>query len=109
MTRLFAADVETAFLHAFEDITVAYFRTFESETEPLQIPLQPQVRHDRRHHAATTKAASFVQSLGDQRHQLIAIDGLTRFIDHDQAVGIPVQCQTDIGAGFAHLGLDRIE
>ena len=35
----------------------------------------------------------------EQRHQLIAIDHAAFFIDHDQAVGVTIERNANIGAG----------
>jgi hypothetical protein len=46
---------------------------------------------------------SACQLLGDQRHQLVAIDHLALLVDDQHPVGVAIQRDADIGAHFVHL------
>ena len=45
----------------------------------------------------------------DQTHDLVPIHRASFLVDHDQAVGIAIERNADIGAFFDHPCLDRIE
>ena len=53
------------------------------------------------------KPAVVLPASGNHRHQLIAVDQMTLFIDDHDAVGIAVERDPDIGAHLAHLGGQR--
>ena len=42
-------------------------------------------------------------AVGDDRHQLIAIDDIALLIDNHHAVGIAIKRDADVGAHFTHL------
>ena len=56
--------------------------------------------------ATTPPAVSLpraVPGLGDDRHQLVAVDDLALLVDDDDAVGVAVERDADVGAHLAHL------
>ena len=69
----------------------------------LQIALEAEVAHDGRDDAARRKLAAPMPALGDDRHQLIAIDDLAFFVDDDDAVGVAIERDADVGAHFLDL------
>ena len=46
-------------------------------------------------------------ALRDHREQLIAVDHVAALVDDDDAVGVAVQRNADVGAHFAHLAAQR--
>src|SRR3546814_7985788 len=55
MSRLFAADIEAAFLHPFEHMAVADLGALEPQPLALQKAFEAEVRHHRRDDAAALK------------------------------------------------------
>src|SRR4051794_13090525 len=88
--------------HMLDNIAVADLGTGKRHPVVAEIALKPEIRHHRRHDSAALESAPAVPGLGDQRHQLIAIDPLTALVGHDPPAGIAVECNADIGAYLAH-------
>ncbi len=97
MSRLFAADVEPALTHPFEDIAVPHLGPFQRQPLDGEAALQPQIRHDRRDNAATSQQAGGVPAQPQRRHDLVAIDDRAMFVDDDQPVGVAIERDADIG------------
>ena len=49
-----------------------------------------------------SRPSSF-QLCGDHGHELVAVDDVALLVDHQQAVGVAVERDADIGAHLAHL------
>ena len=61
--------------------------------------------------ATTPPAASLpraCQALGDDGHDLVAVDDLALLVDDDDAIGVAVERDADVGAHLAHLGDERL-
>ncbi len=61
--------------------------------------------------ATTPPAVSLPRAMpgvGDDGHQLVAVDDLALLVDDDDAVGVAVERDADVGAHFAHLGDQRL-
>ncbi len=50
----------------------------------------------------------FAQDRGDEGEDLVAVDDLAMLVGHDQAVGIAIQCDADIGAMLHDRGAELI-
>ena len=104
MCPLLAADVAAALAHL---PARSGRRPWCDEIEPgsRRLPLEPEVRHDRRDDRAAPSARRGLQAeRRDQRHQLVAVDQLALLVDDDQAVGVAVEREADVGAA----GDDRL-
>ena len=96
-------------LHRLEHVTIPDLGADQFEAFAGQEPLEPEVRHHRRHHPAAAQLSARRQLRADQGHDLIAIDRLAVLIDHDQPVGIAIQRDPDIRAAGDHGFLDQCE
>ena len=73
------------------------------EAEPGEMPLEAEIGHHGRDHAGLGQPAVFLPALGDHREQLVAVDHMAALVDDDDAVGVAVERDADVGAHLAHL------
>ncbi len=102
MARLLAAEVEAALAHALHHIAVAHLGAFELEAELPQEALQAEVRHDGGHHPAAVQTVLLGVGLGDDGHDLVAVDDHAPLVADHQPVGVAIERDADIGAVVAH-------
>ena len=76
---------------------------------PAEMAFKPEIGHHGRHHPGLCQPAVFFPAFGDDREQLVAVDHAAALVDDDDAVGVAVKRNADIGAHFAHLVRDRRE
>ena len=93
--------------HMLQHIAIAYRRARHAQSDAAQIALQPQIRHHGGHDAGLAQAAVLAPALRDDAHQLVAVDDLSKLVNQQQAVGVAVQRNANVGAHFAHLGDER--
>ena len=68
----------------------------------------PEIRHHGRDDARLGKAAVVLPALRDHREQLVAVDQMAALVDQDDAVGVAVERDADVGAHLAHLAAQRL-
>ncbi len=68
----------------------------------MQEALEPQVGHDGGHYAAARQAAGLGPGVGDDGHDLVAVDDLAALVADHQPVGVAVERDADVGAILAH-------
>ena len=105
---LFAAEIVTVLAHMFEDVAIADGGAGQSEADAAEIALEAEIGHDGGDDARLGEAAIILPAFGDDGHELVAIDDLALFIDDDDAVGVAIERDADIGAHFADLADDGI-
>ena len=88
--------------HHLKHITVADLGAEQLEPLPGEIAFEPEIGHHRRGHAAAAQLAARRQLAADQRHELVAIDGLALLVDDDQPVGVAIEGDADVGAFGEH-------
>ena len=108
MARLLAADIEAVLAHVLHDMAIADRRARHREAQPLEIALEPEVRHHGGDDAAAGQLTAAMPALGDHGHDLVTVDDVALLVDNDNAVGITVEADADVGAHFAHLGAQRL-
>ena len=74
---------------------------------PFEKALQPEIRHHGGDDAGLGEPAVFLPALRDHRQQLVAVDQMAALIDQDDAIGVAVERDADIGAHLAHLAAQR--
>src|ERR1700722_20497185 len=67
------------------------------------MPLQAEIRNHGGADAGLCEAAVLAPALGDDCKELVAVDQMTALVDDDDAVGVAVERNADIGAHFANL------
>jgi hypothetical protein len=102
-----AAEIVAAAQHLLQHIAVADRRAHEFDALAFEEALQPEIRHHGGDDAGLGEPAVFLPALRNHREQLVAIDHMSALIDQDDAVGIAVERDTDVGAHFAHLAAER--
>ena len=60
--------------------------------------LEPEIRHHRGDHALGRKLAAAQPVAGDERHKLIAVEHAAVLVDHDEAVGVAIERDAEMGA-----------
>ncbi len=108
VARLLAADVEALGPHRLEHVAITHGGAFQRQPERSEIPFQSKVAHHRGDQSVAAQVTAQVPRLGDHRHELVAIDDLAIFIDDDDAVGIAVERDADVGPHLLDLGPQRI-
>src|SRR5712672_937777 len=107
VTGRLATDIVAAAQHLFENIAVADLRAHELDTLAFEKALQSEIRHYGGDDTRLGEAAVFLPALRDHREQLVAIDQMSALIDKDDPIGVAIECDTDVGAHFAHLAAQR--
>ena len=97
MTRGFTAQQPAALCQLFHDITVTDLGTHERNLFALKCLLQAKVRHQCTNHT-TLEFTLRTEVRGDDVEQLIAIHFNTGMINHNDAVTVTIQRDTQIGS-----------
>ena len=72
------------------------------------MPLEAQIRHHRGDDAGFRQPPVIPPALGDHRQQLVAIDQMAVLVGDDDAIGVAIERDADIGAHFEHLAAERL-
>jgi hypothetical protein len=106
VARLLAAEGGARHLHALEDVLVADRRADDLTAGSLDRPLQAAVREDR--HDETARQRPVREPLeGEDPEHLVAVDHPTAAIHRDEAVGVTVEREPDVGAPLGDRGSER--
>ncbi len=108
MAGLLAAEVVAVLAHVLENVAVADRGADEGEAEIAEIALEAEIGHDRRDDAVLRQAAVLAPGAGDDAHELVAVDDVALLVDDEDAVGVAVEGDADIGAQFADLADQRL-
>jgi len=95
MSRRLAAKNAAALLEQREHVSIADLGAQELDTEAAQRELEPEVTHDR----ADDGAAQFLRRAPFARQdvdELIAVDEVAPFVDHDDAVAVTVEREAHV-------------
>ncbi len=103
MARLFAADIEPVRAHVFDDVSVADLGAVQREPLVGEMALQAEIGHHGRHQSAACQPAGLMPGLGDHRHDLVAVDDGTGFVDDQDPVRVAVERDAYIGLELANL------
>ena len=106
MAGLLAAEVFLLCPHGFRDVAVPDLGAAEGQAEAGKEALQAEIGHDGGDDAAAGEAAGKMHVARDQAEDLVAVDDFAAFIGEDDAVGIAVERDADIGAMFQHGGAE---
>ena len=71
------------------------------------MPLEPEIRHHRADDAGLGQPAVVAPAFGDHGEKLVAVDQMAVLVRDQDAVGIAVERDADIGAHLAHLAAER--
>ena len=93
---LLAADVEAVLAHVLQHVAVADRGAHHRQAEPLDVAFEPEVRHHRGDEAALAEPPVLHPALGDDGHQLVAVDDLALLVHHQQPVGVAVERDADV-------------
>ena len=105
---LLAADIEAVLAHMLADIAVADRRARQRQAVAAEIALQAEIGHDGGDDAVPAQPPVLVPGGGDHRHQLVAVDDAALLVDEDDAVGVAVERDAEIGAHLVHLARQRL-
>src|SRR6185437_322010 len=64
---------------------------------------EPEIGHHRGDDAAAGEPSALLPGLGDDRHQLVAVDDAALLVDNHHPVGVAVERNADIGAHLVDL------
>ena len=97
MAGLFAAQVKPVLAHMLYHIAVAHTRARQPQPLSLQISLKPQIGHNGCDNARRAQALMPVPVGRNQPHNLVAINNAAVLVANDEAVGIAIKRNADIG------------
>src|SRR6185312_9960088 len=107
--RLLAAQRRAALQHLFEYILVAHRRAQQSNTLALEGFLESEIRHDSRDHGIAGQFARALHRAACQEQHCVAIDNFPAVRNEKRAIGIAIEGNPCVGAGFEHSFAQRIE
>src|SRR4051812_42380561 len=103
MAGLLATDIIIVLAHVLDDIAVADLRARKTKALVPKEALKAEIGHDGRDDTVAAQLLALGPAFGDDGHQLIAIDDRTVFVHDDDAVGIAIERDADIGAHLVDL------
>ena len=104
MAALFAAQGIPAGAHGLDDITVAHARLHGLYAAPMEGLVKPKIAHDGRDQGVFSQQPSRLVIHGEHGHGGVAVDDAAEFVDEDEAIGVAVEGDADVGAVFANEG-----
>ena len=104
VTRLLAAEFIAALVHLFKHIAVADTGTNKTHAVFAAELMQPQIRHHRCHDRAAAELAATLHIRAADSEHLVTVDDAALLVDEKAAVGIAVECNTNIVAARNDLG-----
>ena len=103
MAGLLAAEIVAVLAHVLEHVAVADRGAHELQPEAAEIALEAEIGHDGGDDAGLRQAPVLAPGARDDGHELVAVDELPLLVDDEDAVGVAVERDADIGAELAHL------
>ena len=102
VAALLPAEAAPGHLHALEDVLVSDRRSDDVPPGRLDGGLQAAVRQHRHDEAAAGQGVALEAVQGQDPEHLIAVDDVAARVDRDEAVGIAVEREADVGAALDH-------
>jgi len=96
VARLLAAEHEVVFVERDEHVAVADRRLDDAHAGVTQRMPQPEVRHHRDRDRVVAEQPACVQVERGHHHDLVTVDDLAPFVDHDHAVGVTVEGEAGV-------------
>ena len=106
VAALFAADVEIAFDHLLDHVTVADLRAENLAADLRERFLQAVIAHHRGHQRILRETALPDELARGDGHDLVAVDQFALFVAKEDTVRVAVVGDADLRAGLAHKELD---
>ena len=110
MARLFSTDIAATFPHFLQNVTITNLgskRALAPDSPSFLLLRACEVAHYRGNDSLALEFAARFEAERNQRHQLVAVDDMTLFIDRDQTVGIAVERKANIGSARNHGLLEQ--
>src|SRR5260370_30472132 len=90
MSGLLAAEAVAILAHLVDDVAIANARAANINSPTSYRPLESYVAHHRCHQGVLLERVALNHCPGADRHRRISIDDLSRLVDDDQPVRVPV-------------------
>ena len=103
VARLFAPEVQTASPHRFDDVAIAHVAAQQLAVVVLDGALEAEIAHHGGDQGSATEALRAKHPSGAQGHDHVAVDLVALFVDHDDAVRIPVESDAEVRAALPNL------
>ena len=111
MTRLLAAEGETVGIERRQHVAVPHVRLTHPDAVRLHGQAEPEVGHDRHHDRVAGQVAPAGEVEGEEGQEDVAVHHRSAVIDRDDAVGVAVEGQAEVGPPLDHgagqVGPDR--
>ena len=102
MAGLLTTNIKTALFHLFENIAVTNIGPDQIQMPGFEKAFQAEIGHHRGHDTVTAQQAVAAPARSDQSHQLVTVDHLSLFVDHDQTVGVAIQRDANMSTAGDH-------
>jgi len=89
VARLFTTDIQPMRTHVLDDIAVADLGAVQLQLHVAEEAFEAEIGHHRRDDATAGQPPALVPGLGDQRHDLVAVDDRAILVDDDDASASP--------------------
>ncbi len=103
MSGLFSTEIEPALPHCVHDVAVADVAAQQLTAIRFDRALEAEVAHDRSDEGASPKALGAKHARRAQCHDHVAVDLIAFLVDHDDAVGVAVEGDAEVGAALSDL------
>src|SRR5256885_4781517 len=103
MAALFTAKVEAATQHLIDHVLVADCSADDLPTSSLNDSLEPGVAHDCADDCSLREFALREKVQAGNRHDVVTIDQLPRFVREQDTVGVAIMGDAEIGAMLPDL------
>ena len=109
MSRLFTTERESAGTELLEDVTVTDSGGTHGDPGIGHRQMQPEVAHHRGDERVVLEAAGIFHGTGQNGHDGVAVDDLSRGIDGEAAVRVAVVSESEVGSVFQNCCLNPVE
>src|SRR6516162_3846598 len=99
-----APDIVAVLAHMLEHIAVADRGARERKADAVEIALEAEVRHHGGDDAGLGEVAIVLEARRDDGQELVAVDDAAALICDDDAIGVAVEGDADVGAHLLDLG-----
>src|SRR5882757_223558 len=107
MARRLAAEIVALLQHLLEHVAVADRRAHHADALAFEEAFEPEIGHHGGDDTGLGETAVFLPALRDHSQKLVAVDHMAALVDQDDAIGIAIERDADIGAHLAHLLAQR--
>src|SRR5262249_9933682 len=92
----------SAFQQFVQHVLITYEGSRQRNATFSQSQLQTEITHHCRNDSVAGKLSARAQVIGHDEQDLIAVHQIAAFVNHQQAVGVAIESQSEVGFLFDH-------